>query len=310
MQGNLKLRIISTIIFSITIYSFCIYSFPKSHENKILRKHYFATKFDRNHKSDVLFIGNSRVECGVNTVPISKKTGLSCYNFGIPRTIFNGNAYFDFVLDKLDTSNFPVIVIGLSPSTIMYYPSPKSTNELMMEYLRKPKMELLKEKYIYKYLSNFSAYSPIQIFYSIIGRDYWFSSRIYNEDGWKKSYDYPMNEFRTTNLFKNMYQSLKVNNEQYNKLLIQIKKWSEKGITVLGFNCPTGGHLEKFERELGEFDEIDISNKFQAAGGHWIFIPDKHNFKSYDGSHLHYEGANKLSYLLADSISSIIGQTF
>ena len=47
--------------------------------------------------------------------------------------------------------------------------------------------------------------------------------RIYNEDGWKKSYDYPMNEFRTTNLFKNMYQSLKVNNEQYNKLLIQIK---------------------------------------------------------------------------------------
>ena len=128
MQGNLKLRIISTIIFSITIYSFCIYSFPKSHENKILRKHYFATKFDRNHKSDVLFIGNSRVECGVNTVPISKKTGLSCYNFGIPRTIFNGNAYFDFVLDKLDTSNFPVIVIGLSPSTIVYYPSPKSTN--------------------------------------------------------------------------------------------------------------------------------------------------------------------------------------
>ena len=310
LKGNLKLRIISTIVLSTIIYSFCLLTFQKSHENKILRKNYFANKFDKNNKSDILFIGNSRVECGVNTILISKKTGLSCYNFGIPLTSFNGDIYFDFVYDKLDTSISPVIVVGLSPSTIMYYPSPKSTNELMMAYLKKPKIEFLKEKYFYKYLSNFSSYSPIQLFYSMIDRDYWFSSRVYNDDGWKKSFDYPMNEFRTNELFKNMYQSLKVNNNQYDTLLSKIKQWSEQGIIVLGFNCPTGGNLEEYERELGEFDEIDISNKFNAAGGHWIFIPGRNNFKSYDGSHLHYDGANKLSNLLADSISSHIGKSF
>ena len=122
MQVNIRLRIISTIILSITIYGFCSYIFPKNHENIMLRNYQFAKKFDRMHKSDILFIGNSRIECGINTIPISKKTGLSCYNLGIPRTTFNSKNYFDFVWSKLDTNNFPIIVVGLSPSTIMYYP--------------------------------------------------------------------------------------------------------------------------------------------------------------------------------------------
>ena len=310
MKYNLKKRILLTVFLTVFIYVICYFIFPKTHENKILRKHYFATKFDRNHKNDILFIGNSRVECGINTIPISKKTGLSCYNFGIPRTTFTSELYFSFVLDKLDTSTFPVIVIGLSPSTIMHYPEDGDIpNEAMNMFLEKPRSEWIKEKYFYKYLTYFTPYSPIQLFYSIISRDYWFSSRIYNDDGWKKSFDFPMNEFRTSEMFKKMYQTLKVNHYQYDVLLQKIKEWSNKRITVLGFNCPTGGYIEEYERDLGEFDEIEISNKFNAAGGHWIFIPNRNNFKSYDGSHLHYDGANKLSVLLADSISSIIGRS-
>ena len=224
MKVNIRLRIISTIILSITIYGFCSYIFPKNHENIMLRNYQFAKKFDRTHKSDILFIGNSRIECGINTIPISKKTGLSCYNLGIPRTTFNSKNYFDFVWSKLDTNNFPIIVVGLSPSTIMYYPERDGiSNEAMIIYQEKPKYDWFKERYLYKYLTIFEPLSPIQILFYLLGREYWYSYREYKLDGWKKSYDYPMNEFRTSPMFKEMYKKRKVNFQQYELFLDVIK---------------------------------------------------------------------------------------
>ena len=62
------------------------------------------------------------------------------------------------------------------------------------------------------------------------------------------------------------------------------------------------GQTIQLENEISGYNEEEIKQRFESSGGRWIEVKD-YDFVSYDGSHLHYESAEKLSEIIGEYIS-------
>ena len=76
---------------------------------------------------------------------------------------------------------------------------------------------------------------------------------------------------------------------------------SAEGIKIVGFRPPSTLAMEQLEDSLSGFDYSKFINEFKQMGGIWLTF-SLQDYKSYDGSHLHYESANKFTKNLAQKI--------
>ena len=84
----------------------------------------------------------------------------------------------------------------------------------------------------------------------------------------------------------------------------QVKKWTEQGIYVLAFRPPTTFSMVHLENNVGLYDENYIKKGIEKSGGQWIDL-ELSDFKTYDGSHLTINSAQKLSQLIGEEIKKL-----
>ena len=85
-----------------------------------------------------------------------------------------------------------------------------------------------------------------------------------------------------------------------------MKQWTNKGITVVGFVPPVSQPMQMLEDTLGLFNKPALKSGFEKASGHWIDI-NPNQYKTYDGSHLTIESAQKLSHKIGEEVEKLIG---
>jgi len=59
------------------------------------------------------------------------------------------------------------------------------------------------------------------------------------------------------------------------------------------------------ENEISGFNEKEVKQRLNKIGVHWIMLKNE-DYLSYDGSHLHYDSALKLSQLLGQKIKGAL----
>ena len=76
-------------------------------------------------------------------------------------------------------------------------------------------------------------------------------------------------------------------------------------LRLLGFRPPSTLAMEQLEDSLSGFNYSSFISKFKQNGGVWLTFSLK-DYVSYDGSHLHYESANKFSKNLGLKIENTL----
>ncbi len=61
--------------------------------------------------------------------------------------------------------------------------------------------------------------------------------------------------------------------------------------------------MEALEEKLLHFDEKQLIQQFEQVGGNWLYLDNRVQYISYDGSHLDSASANRLSFELTRMVN-------
>ena len=130
----------------------------------------------------------------------------------------------------------------------------------------------------------------------------------YKSDGWIASNLLPPRPDRYLKSIRAKYSGYNPKlhqglTDRTNTLLDQVRKWTEKGILVVGMRMPTL-YDEYYDTAYG-YDEANEARLFSEAGGNW-FHYSRDGLFSYDGSHLREDSARLLSHQLGEYIQRLI----
>ena len=276
---------------------------PKDAE-KYLGELFWTRKTFAPAKYNVVTMGDSRVYRGVSPEIIeSHLPGLKVLNFaysngGLNPTMFNAAE------KKLDQNQKPkIIVLGISANTISGY---SAGNQQFVQELNRPREEIFQRIYFNPLRYWFSATSPEKLknHFSETKETAFYRNK-YFMNGYVESEKFPADTMEAIPSYTKDFTNYKVTPENLSDLFKQVKKWTDSGITVVGFTPPVSQPMQMLEYTLGMFDEAAIKTGFEKASGHWIDLnPAK--YKTYDGSHLNIESARKLSHEIGEEIQHLI----
>jgi hypothetical protein len=195
------------------------------------------------------------------------------------------------------------MVLGVSANCITDY---TQKNEQFWQEKKRHPEDIFERLYLDGILYHFSATSPEGL------REYLkkktttaYYRNEYHSSGYVESEKFPVDTMEAIPSYTDDFTHFKVEERIVDDLIKQVKEWSNKGITVVGFRPPTTIPMRTLEDTMGLYNEAVISSRFNEAGGHWINI-NPNQYKTYDGSHLDKESAVRLSEELAKGISGVL----
>jgi len=298
-----KERILYTFLLSAIFIAVTGYFLPEPPSSRMKAERFWAYKTHTLKKFDIICIGDSRIYRGLS--PDAMKKVLPDYNI-LNLGYSNGglnDPLFSEATKKLDEkSNTRIIVIGITPASLT---EEASQNEHLKQELRRKKTEVYQRIYLNPYLQFFEPTKPNVIIDSIFNHQktnnyYEHFTKCGFVGGRKDKYDTneALESYRKQFLREQVSEAVILN------LMDQIQKWKMKGIQVYGYRPPSTEKMEILENEMSGFNEESFIEQFKNAGGIWIDI-DMQNLRSYDGSHLDEESAEKVSKELAKKIRPI-----
>ncbi len=267
--------------------------------SELLRKNFWTKKVHSKKKYNIIFLGDSRVYRGIDTKKI--KDGLANQNAEVLNFGFSSGGHnaiiFNAAEKKLNHNEKKIIVLGITPFSLT--PAAQQ-NRHYLEELNRSKGEVIERLYFYPFLFFFEPYNLQSIFYPNFIKYF----EKFHSDGWVESYKIPQNPKEALLSYQKEFENNKVEELIIKNLLNQVKEWHQKGITVYAFRPPSNKYMEKLENKISGFSETAFIEKFESMGGRWIEINDRYNYTSYDGSHLHFKSAQKLSRVLGEKIKT------
>ena len=293
----ITLAIAATLV---TVLSFVL---PKDAE-KYLGELFWTRKTFAPAKYNVVIMGDSRVYRGLSPeIMESHLPGLKVLNFAYSNGGLN-QTMFVAAEKKLAQNNKPkVIVMGISANTISGY---SAGNQQYVQELNRPREEIFERIYFNPLRYWFSATSPEKLknHFSETKETAFYRNK-YFMNGYVESEKFPADTMEAIPSYTKDFTNYKVTPENLGDLFKQVKKWTDSGITVVGFTPPVSQPMQMLEDTLGMFDEAVIKTGFEKASGYWIDI-EPTQYKTYDGSHLNIESARKLSKEIGEEIQHLI----
>lgn len=293
----ITLAIAATLV---TVLSFVL---PKDAE-KYLGELFWTRKTFAPAKYNVVIMGDSRVYRGLSPeIMESHLPGLKVLNFAYSNGGLN-QTMFVAAEKKLAQNNKPkVIVMGISANAISGY---SAGNQQYVQELNRPREEIFERIYFNPLRYWFSATSPEKLkdHFSVTKETAFYRNK-YFMNGYVESEKFPADTMEAIPSYTKDFTNYKVTPENLSDLFKQVKKWTDSEIIVTGFTPPVSQSMQMLEDTLGMFDEAVIKTGFEKASGHWIELnPAK--YKTYDGSHLNIESAQKLSNEIGEEIQNLI----
>lgn len=280
--------------------------FPKNQE-KYLGELFWSRKTFAPAKYDVVLMGDSRVYRALSPETMeSHLPGLRVLNFAFSNGGLNP-VMFEAAEKKLAQNDHPkIIVLGVTANSITGY---SAENQQYIQELTQPREEVLERIYLNPVRYWFSSTSPEKLKQYFLGKaDSAYYRNTYFMDGYVESEKYPVDTTAAISSYIDDFKNYKVDSVHLQVLFDQVEKWTNDGFTVIGFVPPVSMPMRELEYSLGLFDEAKIKAGFEKVTGHWFDInPAK--YKTYDGSHVSVESAQKLSEELAEYIKKLVDQS-
>jgi len=299
MQHNIPITlIIATIL--VVILSFLL----PTQQQKQLAEIFWTEKTFAPAKYDLILIGDSRTYRGVSPDEMEKKlTGMKILNFAYSNGGLNP-VMFKAAEEKLSKNDSPkVIVLGITANCITGY---TQNNEQFTIEKSRPREEIIERRYLNPLLYRFAPTTIDLVKDQITNKETQsYYSSVYKDNGWVESDKFPTDTTEAIESYTKDFSTFKVEEQYIEVVMNQVKKWSEKGILVVGFRPPVSQPMRELEDSMGLYNETEIAARFEAAGGHWIDL-NMSEYKTYDGSHLQKESALKLSSDLAEQVKKLL----
>jgi len=259
---------------------------------------FWVLKTFQNSDKQIVVAGDSRVYRGVSTQAILESSGAAgkSYNFGYSSAGLS-KQYLDFVVSKLEvTSADKILIIGITPHSLT---DEAFKNSHFNKYKKLTKIEVLKKRYITAASKYVSPIKPSS-FFKVEKNNYF---QEYHNDGWVASAKQNSSHSEGLASYKKTFSKYQVNPFNVEAFLEQVKVIASKGVKVIAFRPPSSEVLRALEDEVSGFDETYVKQRLKATGVDWLDFDDA-DFESYDGSHLHYNSAIKLSKKIGAQVKS------
>jgi hypothetical protein len=277
--------------------------FPKN-ADKYLGELFWTRKTFAPASYDLVILGDSRTYRSLSPeIMEDHLPGLEVLNFAYSNGGLNPTM-FEAGENKLAKNDKPkIILLGVSANTVTGYSAP---NTQYLQELNRPREELIERRYFNPVLYWFSATSPEKLKQYFSGKkDTAYYRHRYFMNGYVESDKFPVDTVEAIPSYIKDFTNFKVEAENLNVLYRQVKNWSDSGIIVVGFTPPVSQPMRALEDTLGHYHQNEIRQGFENAQGHWIEI-NPNEYKTYDGSHVTIESAQRLSVKLAEAIKKLI----
>lgn len=296
---NVNKKILYTLSIAVILITALSFILPKNKE-KYLGDRFWAKKTFAPAIYDVVIIGDSRTYRGVSPAIISeylpekKILNFAYSNGGLNNFVF---AEAEKKLSKNNNKKF--IIIGITANTLSGFT--RNNEQLILEKSR-PREDVLERIYFNGILNHFSSVTPEQVINLLKNKPVpnYYRNRYY-PDGYVESDKFPKDTMEAIPSYYDDFTKYKVDHLYIEELSDQVRKWNEKGIMVVGYCPPVSYPMKELEKTMGLFDYEFIKSEFIKNGGKWIDL-NSNEYKTYDGSHLERESAEKLSKVIADYI--------
>lgn len=270
-------------------------SLPKPLNDQAAADYMWSYKTHGADQFNVLIIGDSRTYRGVSAdTVVAGLEGLNGLNLGYSSSGLD-SVYMNFVSSRLKTTGKRIIIVGLSPYAFSY----DAVGNWHYKQLRDQAWSTTyKHIQFYEYMKYVNTYNPTEIadyLRGIKNRPKYYQTA--KPDGWVKSDKRPADQEKGLWAYEQNYKNNKkavVSDTVLIGFMQQVKQWTKEGIQVIGFRPPTTKIMVEIEDKYSGFDHMKVRSAFMQNGGEWIDFNSK-DFYSYDGSHLQYKSAIKLS---------------
>lgn len=308
-KNKIRITLFIAVLFTLLIK---IYLPTKKSNNQIVRD-FWIEKTHKKSKKNIVVGGNSRIYRGISIDALQEvlTKDLSGVNLAYSALGYT-DKYLDFLHSRIDiNSDYKILILGIDPSPLTEI---AAENNSFNSYLNVKELEVLRTLYINPYFS-ISAYKPLEIYKKLKGdfnndgfievKNNYFGN--YHSDGWVASYKIPSNPSEALPIYKKFTadNNVKMSEEILERLLTKLKSFHQEGISIIAFRPPSTRKMQNWENQEFGFYEDSIKLKIEQIGGYWINV-DTDSYESYDGAHLHYSSAEKLSKLLGQKINDLI----
>lgn len=293
LHAGLKLKWLFIVVPVIILLTYLL--LPKLPSSPMIKDSFWANKVLQKSIYDIVVVGDSRIYRGINTRILEKRLNLKAYNFGFSSAGLDSLLLTD-ASKLLDSNGAKILIIGLSPNSFMES-SLKNTH--LLTWRKKDKKDLYVKHYIYPYLNIFNSYSISDIYKQIKNESYYENFDI--EKGFVASHKQPIDSTSAIDAYKKQFKE-----EQYSleaeiafiRILTQFKK---QGYTIYIIRVPVSTEMYQLEQIYFQ-TELQLKEQLSISGIEFIEL-NHISIKTYDGSHLEWQSANKISEILASKIS-------
>lgn len=261
-------------------------------------KHFWQLKVCQSPTNDIILLGNSRVHLGLAPHHMGKACGnQKIFNFGFVASSFD-RLYLQHAVSLLDMNSInPTLVLGLCPHCLTptsvingynYWSSQvrPDRKSLLRQILRDNLSGKAFLKTSARNLLNLSQGLPLNRYFA---------------NGWEASLPLHKRLDKYSQTAEKLLRFRRVDMRMVDELLEVVAEFHQMGIAVFAYRSPSDTHLRELEDSLSGLDFQDFARRFRAAGGTWLEITHQ-AYQTYDGAHLCYKNAIRLSRDLGSMI--------
>ncbi len=274
---------------------------PKPYINKEMENEFWIKKTHSKKKVNMVIGGDSRTYRGVSTKHLlASMQNINAVNLGYSDGGINSE-YLEFLHERLTAKpELKVMLFGITPHTLL---KKCSTNEHLKSIQSKTSSEIFSGMHYDQFLKYLPPYTPFELFDD--------SSNAYiikyHQDGYAASDNYKGDFDYTYWVYWDTFSKEKVSDSLINVFIEDINKYQKEGIKIFAFEPPISEHMKEIERNHSGLAMPKFIERLQKNGVHWIHL-DHSAFKSYDGSHIFHEDAERMSTYLGQEIKKVIDQ--
>lgn len=275
----------------------CIKLFvPAPFKNRELKKEFWVGKTHTPQTFPVIAGGDSRVYRGFATEIFEEQTSTRAHNLGYSSAGWSSE-YLQFLISKVDTSAAePTIILGLSPHS---FTKRGAKNEHYNTFATLSDFEIFRGTVLSKHLKHFSPFKPEELVKGIFGIE---KKSTYFEDfrpgGWVHSHKVPEDSTSAIPSYQKTFRDNHVDSAVISNFVQTVDKLVKRDLRIIIYRSPTTDQMEAIEDSMSGFNETRLKAQLVAVGAEWIDF-NNNEYRSYDGSHLHYEAAIQLTEALS-----------
>ncbi len=298
-RANIKYYLIAYLLLTITGTMSVVLYRPQNNSSEYVRQWFWVNKTYPYKNFNMVIYGDSRVYRGINPQKFREVfPSMDVINLGYSSGGIN-KEMLEFAYSKLSSKDKKIIVLGITPFSLTE--KARENKHFHQEYYR-PKGEVWERKFIYPFLT---AFEPFDINPFSKKNNY---VQKYHPSGWVESYKIQADTLFALPSYRKQLSETVISSTSIEELRNFITEKSKKGDLIFGFRPPTPKSMETLEDNLTGMTKEKMKEIFDKSGGVWLSIPNRNKYLSYDGSHLHFNAANKLSLFLAKQIKSYLKQ--